>query len=252
MRRLLSLYQFLVPVVLLPLAYWLWLRRFQAPSFVLYGLAIPVVFAYVIPGLGTNVLGLWEINTRFRLGKFRPHHGFMFGTGTALLALPCFTAPTDGVFTWGGLMQAGFLVGTVLAFWNWVYDLAAIGSGFITVYNQPYADGKGTEAIVSDYAPVYFGVFGWVYGLAVYLGEVFLLGQGRWSWYGPMLVVACIVGLVLPSLAYVGISYWRHGHNGLTAFRPDPAAAREPDGIEPWSRGQIEAPHQRARTSDRE
>lgn len=222
MRRFLGLYQFLVPLVLFPLAYWLWLRQFGSHTFVVFGMAIPIVFAYVIPGIGTNVLGLWEINTRFRLGKFRPHHGFMFGTGTALLALPCFVSPASAIFSWGAWLQAGFLVGTVLAFWNWVYDLAAIGSGFITVYNQPYADGKGTEAVVADYAPVYFGVFGWVYGLVIYLGQVLLLGQGRWEWLYPLLAVGCAAGLVLPSLAYVACSYWRHGHNGLKAFRTAP------------------------------
>lgn len=219
MRRFLSLYQFLVPLLLLPLCYGWWQGHFHNAAFVVFGLVIPIVSAYVIPGLGTNVLGLWEINTRFRVGKFRPQHGFVFGTGTALLGLPCLTAPVSASFDGATLLQAGFLMGTVLGFWNWVYDLAAIGSGFITVYNQPYSEGKGTEAIVSDYAPIYFGVFGGVYGMALYVGQVVLLGQGHWDWYGPLLVVSCLVSLVVPTLAFMGFSRWRHGHPGLQAFR---------------------------------
>lgn len=220
MRRFLSLYQFIVPLALFPLAYWLWLGHFGNHAFAAYCLVIPIVIAYVIPGIGTNVLGLWEINTRFRVGKFRPQHGFVFGTGTALLALPCLVHPVSAQFDWGSFVQAGFLMGTVLAFWNWVYDLAAIGSGFITVYNQPYAEGKGTEAIVSDYAPVYFGGFGVVYGMAVYAGQVILLGKGLWGWYWPLLLTACALGIAAPSLSYIAFSYWRHGHNGLKAYRP--------------------------------
>lgn len=220
MRRFLSLYQFIVPLALFPLAYWLWLGHFGNHAFAAYCLVIPIVIAYVIPGIGTNVLGLWEINTRFRLGKFRPQHGFVFGTGTALLALPCLVHPVSAQFDWGSFVQAGFLMGTVLAFWNWVYDLAAIGSGFITVYNQPYAEGKGTEAIVADYAPVYFGAFGVVYGMAVYAGQVILLGKGLWGWYWPLLLIACALGVAAPSLGYIAFSYWRHGHNGLKAYRP--------------------------------
>lgn len=231
MRRFLSIYQFLVPLLLLPLGYWLWFQRFHNHRFVILGLLVPVVFAYVIPGVGTNVLKLWEINTRFRVGKFRPQHGFVFGTGTAMLALPCLVAPTSPVFDLGGFLQAGFLMGTVLGFWNWVYDLAAIGSGFITVYNHPYGEDRGTEAIVSDYAAIYFGVFGVAYGWAMYLAQVLLLGQGQWSWYVPLLVGSSVAGLALPSACYIAWSYWRHGHNGLRPFqrgelRPGPELSR--------------------------
>ena len=89
-RRFFSVYQYVVPLTLFPLSYWLWLQRFDGRH-ALTGLAlsVPVVFGYVVPALGTNWLGLWEINTRLRLGRFRPHHGFVFGTGSSLLALAC-------------------------------------------------------------------------------------------------------------------------------------------------------------------
>lgn len=244
MRRFLSLYQFIVPLVLLPLAIWLWQGRFGSLHFTLYGLAIPVVFAYVIPAIGTNHLKLWEFNTRFRVGKFRPHHGFMFGTGTALLAMPCLVAPVSARFDIGTLLQMGFLMGTVLAFWNWVYDVAAIGSGFITMYNQPYAEDRGPEAIVSDYAPVYFGTFGVVYGMAAYLGQVLLLGQGRWELYGLLLVGSTLLGMAIPTASYIAFSYWRHGHNGLTAFRKPETL----ESVVPSARVEAEAPATDARS----
>ena len=68
-----QLYQYVVPLVLLPLGYTVWLQH-QAGNHTMavFALSFPIVFAYVIPGIGTNWLRLWEFNTRFRLGRFRP------------------------------------------------------------------------------------------------------------------------------------------------------------------------------------
>jgi len=45
-------------------------------------LGIPVLYAYIVPAVGTNVFRIWEFNTRLRLGRFRPHHGFVFGSAS--------------------------------------------------------------------------------------------------------------------------------------------------------------------------
>ena len=75
-----NFYQYAAPLIVLPLAYWLWLERMQGEHrLALLVLAIPVVYAYVVPAVGTNVLRVWEFNTRLKLGRFRPHHGFVFG-----------------------------------------------------------------------------------------------------------------------------------------------------------------------------
>ena len=54
---------------------------------------MPIAHAYIVPGIGTNVLRVWEFDTRLRLGRFRPHHGFVFGSATAMLVLPVIGAP---------------------------------------------------------------------------------------------------------------------------------------------------------------
>jgi len=70
-----NVYQYAAPLVLLPLAYWLWLQRCAGEHrLAALALAIPVLFAYIVPAIGTNVLRIWEFNTRLRLGRFRPHH----------------------------------------------------------------------------------------------------------------------------------------------------------------------------------
>ena len=213
--RFFNVYQYVAPAVLFPISYLFWLRRMGGDHrLVLLMLSVPVVFAYVIPALGTNWLRLWEFNTRLRLGRFRPHHGFVFGSATSLIALVCVTPrpPAPDAFD---LFRTAFVLGSVLAFWNWLYDVRAIQAGFITVYNRPYAERRGPAAIATDYAPALFGSFGVCYGLAIRWGEYALLDQRRWDAYGALLAGTNLAGLVIPVLAYVGASYLKHGTSGL-------------------------------------
>ncbi len=218
MRPFFSVYQYLGPIIFLPLAYWLWFGQSGRHDFVALVLVVPILFQYVLPAIGTNVLKLWEINARLRLGNFRPHHGFVFGTATSVMAFLAIGAPGP-VWSAGEAARAAFVMGSVLGFWNWLYDMYAIRSGHINVYTQPFRDGLGPEAIAADHAPVYFGTFGFCYGLAVYTGQVLLVSQGRSELFWPLLASAVVATLVLPAAAYIGHSYLHHGHNGLESFR---------------------------------
>src|SRR5688500_12680593 len=137
MKRVFTVYQYVVPALLFPAGYYLWLGRLENDHrAVLLTLWMPVLFAYISPRIGTNCLKLWEFHTRWRLGRFRPHHGFVFGTATSLFALLCLGEPPSRLVPLE-VARAGFILGSVLAFWNWLYDVAAIRAGFITVYNLP-------------------------------------------------------------------------------------------------------------------
>ncbi len=217
--RFFAVYQYAAPLLLFPVGYLLWLDWYGGDhGLVLLTMSIPVVFAYVVPGIGTNWLGLWEINTTLRLGRFRPHHGFVFGTATSILTLLCLQPPTGPVGA-GDIARGGFVVGSVLAFWNWLYDLLAIRAGFITVYNRPYRDGRGPEAIATDYAPVLFGVFGAWYGVAILMNHHLLHTLGRTDLYWWLLAAGNVLGIALPVIAFCALSYARHGDAGLVACR---------------------------------
>jgi hypothetical protein len=220
MRRFLNLYQYLAPALLLPVSYWLWFERSRNHRFVVLVLTVPILFAYIIPGLGTNWLKLWEIRTRWRLGKFRPHHGFVFGTAASLFALLC-VEPRPSGFGLGEALRAGFVMGSVLAFWNWLYDIAAIRAGFIVVYNQPYSQKLGPEAIATDYAPVLFGVFGLCYGTTIRAGQHYLLELGRWDLTVWLTVWGTLAVLVLPVLAFVVSSLLKNKTTGLKPLKGD-------------------------------
>lgn len=214
--RFFNVYQYAAPLVLAPLAYWLWLQRCAGEHRqAALALAIPVLFAYVVPAVGTNVLRVWEFNTRLRLGRFRPHHGFVFGSATSLFALAAVPAGATGPWEW---LRAGFVLGSVLAFWNWLYDVEALRAGFLRVYTRSYAQGRGPEAIAMDYAPPIFGLFGVCYGFALVLAETALANAVGWAPYLGFLALAGTVCIAAPVAGYVAWSYWRNGESGLRSY----------------------------------
>ena len=208
-----NIYQYAAPLVILPLSYWLWLERCAGQHrLAALMLAIPVLYAYIVPAVGTNVLRIWEFNTRLRLGRFRPHHGFVFGSATSLIALAALTPGTTSPWE---MLRAGFVLGSVLAFWNWFYDVEALRAGFLRVYTRSYAERRGPEAIAMDYAPPIFGLFGLCYGMAIALAGTALADPARWGLYWGFFVLATAVCIAVPVGGYVAWSYWRTGESGL-------------------------------------
>ena len=212
MKNALTLYQYLAPAVLAPASFFLWQREYGGELGMVAGAwLIPVLWAYIVPGIGTNVLKMWEFNTRLRLGRFRPHHGFVFGSATAMLAW-LVHVPSQSLLE---AARSGFVLCSVLAFWNLIYDVIAIRAGILCVYNQAWADGHSEAAIAMDYAPWFFGGFGAVYGLGIGTLE-WLSHRGALS--GPVQAVALAVMLLLsiavPVAGFVMQSRRRYGHWG--------------------------------------
>lgn len=212
-----QVYQYAGPVVLLPLGFYLWYSRYGDARLACLALSLPVLYAYVIPALGTNWLRLWEFNTRLRLGRFRPHHGFVFGTATSVLALA--TLPKlDAALTVAELLRSAFVLGSVLAFWNWLYDAQAIKVGFIRIYTRSAHEGADAEAVTAAYAPVLFGTFGACYGVSLRMLESRLAIDGQWQSAWWLAIVCHLVCHVLPVLAYVVTSRFSIGEWGLHSY----------------------------------
>jgi hypothetical protein len=214
MKRLFHLYQYFGPLVLTPLAALLWLRHYDGNlHMVALALGVPILHAYVVPAIGTNVLGMWAFNTRLRLGRFRPHHGFVFGSATAMLTLPLMGTPGGG-----SPAATALVVGSVLLAVNWVYDALALKHGVLEVYNQPWAEGAGPWSVAGDYVIWFFGVFGLIYGAGLRLAERHLLIDPT----APKTLVAAgllaAATMLVPTALYVGASWLRHGHSGCRPF----------------------------------
>jgi len=218
MKRLLSLYAYVAPVVLAPLTYWLWLREY-AGNHHLVALAwgLPILWAYIVPGIGTNVLKVWEFDARLRLGRFRPHHGFVFGSATSMLAWLVHTSLAQG---WGDTFRFALVLASVLGFWNLLYDVKALEAGILRVYNQPWADGQSEPAVALDYAPWFFAGFGGVYGLGIGVAELHADSLTTWPATLAALLLALVLACAVPVLGYMHRSKRLHGHFGTRPVSP--------------------------------
>lgn len=213
MKRALSIYQYAAPLVLAPLSFLLWKREYSGNlKLTATAWLIPILWAYIVPGIGTNVLNVWEFDTRLRLGRFRPHHGFVFGSATAMIAWLVHGSPARD---WWDVARNALILCSVIGFWNLLYEVKALQSGILRVYNQPWADGRDETAIALDYAPWFFGGFGAIYGAGLGLME-WLDGRGALSMpiFAAAFGVVLVLTLTVPAGGYVLQSIRRHGHWG--------------------------------------
>jgi hypothetical protein len=216
-KKTLTLYQYLAPVILAPLSFWLWRREYHGDlRLVAVAWLVPILWAYIVPGIGTNVLQVWEFNTRLRLGRFRPQHGFVFGSATAMLAW-LVHLPAHSLID---VARTAFVLCSVLAFWNLLYDIKALEANILIVYNQPWADGRGEAAIAMDYAPWFFGGFGAVYGAGI--GTLEWLETRGWLTAGSFAIalsLMLVLCLSAPVAGFVLSSRRKHGHSGTRPIK---------------------------------
>lgn len=219
MKYFYQVYQFVVPILLFPLAYWLWLSRFggnhAVTSLVMF---VPVVAYYVFVIVGITRLRLWEMNTWPTIRGLRPHHGFVIGTATGLLAyLSLRLIPVDQSGL-GSVLTAAFIVGSVFGFWNWWYETYAIKSGFISIYTKRIADGASAEEAVTDYAPILFGSMGACHGAMVKTAENLLLPEHSLLLYWAIAVTGGVAIIAVPTVLYLIVHRTRYGESGLKSY----------------------------------
>ena len=212
-KRLFELYQYIAPAILTPLSFWLWWQVYSGEvTLVLIAWLIPILYAYIVPAIGTNVLKVWEFDTRIRLGRFRPHHGFVFGSATSMITWLCHFGMANNVVH---IFVFSILIALVLGLLNIFYDIKAIESGHLIVYNQPWANNQGARAITLDYAPWFFVGFGVIYGASIGIAEwLYFNNLFSFSLFGWFLPISLILSISVPVLGYINRSYRVHGHSG--------------------------------------
>jgi len=219
MKKFFNFYQYIAPIILFPLAYLIWYNTYNGNhQLIILTLSIPILFAYIIPNLGANVFQLWEFDTKFKMKNIRPHHGFLFGSATSVLVWICMIPSVQSIDLII-ICRTGFIVGSLLAFWNWLYDLYAIKSGFLKVYNLAYHKGLGAGEIALDYAPIFFGIFGFCYGASLQINEYFLLEKESWNLFWLLLFVEVILIHIFSVAGYIVFSYIKTGTFGLKSYK---------------------------------
>lgn len=216
MKKFYNIYQYIAFLVIFPLSSYLWYLKLKSFSDMLAVISLPVLTAYVIPALGTNVTKLWAFNTRFKIGNFRFYHGFVLGASINIFGLMLWmVSPTNG-----GIAQTVFFAlisGGFIGFINWIYDIYAIKTGFIVLFNKEAHDNKSAHEIAAAYAPVYFFVFGAVYGVFIKVMQHYF--ENRYDGFAFVLAGMYVVALTVPTLVYAAFSYIRTGEFGVSAYK---------------------------------
>ena len=221
MNQGLRIYQYFGPALLTPLSLALWWREYELPLQAVTVWLVPILWAYIVPGVGTNVCKVWEFDVAWKLGRFRPHHGFVFGSATSMLA---WIVHGHHAVSFADLCRYAFILASVLGFWNLLYEIKALRIGLLKVYNQPWANNEGAEAIALDYSPWFFGGFGFSYGAFISAVELYIASGNPFS--ASEFIVFSATGLILciafPVLGFIRHSLKTHGHAGTRPVTKEP------------------------------
>ena len=220
MKLFYQIYQIVVPITLFPFAYWLWLGRFggnhAVAALVMF---VPVIAYYIFVIIGITRLRLWEMNTWPTIKGMRPHHGFVIGTATGLVAYLSLHSMAVGRGGLSGILTVAFLVGSTLGFWSWWYETYAVKSGFISLYTKRISDGASAEEAVTDYAPLLFGSMGACHGAMVKAAENMLLPEHSMLLYWTIAVIGGVALIAVPGFLYLVAHRIRYGESGLRSYR---------------------------------
>ena len=220
MNGFFRVYEWLGPILFTPLAAWLWwVASSGNPKVVALAILVPVIHAYVVPGIGTNILKVWSFGSRTRIGHFRPQHGFVFGSATASITALLFI-----LLELDKSLSAALVTGASLLAINWLYDALAIKHGMLAVYNQPWADGGSPAVIAGDYVIWFFGVFGLIYGAGMRMAMESLAPDQPIEAVLLWILALVAATMFVPTLLYIFASRLRHGHNGCHPVAPRGAA----------------------------
>lgn len=208
-KRAFDLYAVLAAALIAPLSLFLWARTYPGDkALALTAWGIPILQGYVVPMVGANILRVWEWRAAGQWRRIRFHHGLVFGGTTSLLTW--FVRPGPISSLWEAL-GFGVLLMLVLGSVNFFYDVSAIRSGVLVVRNEPWARGESSLRIAGDYAPWFFGCFGFIYGTGLGILEFGPRPPITLGTFGFLIATA---GMLVPLLGYRWSSKWKYGHSG--------------------------------------
>jgi len=199
-KVLLFLYGKVFALLGFPMMAWLWYQK-AGTAFAVLVLGLPLIYGYVVPGIGTNILKQWRFRDSWVVGDYYIHHGFIYASGLSLALYFGFVPGQTGDM-WdiiANLVRMACIIG----FAGWWHDLIAIRQGMMEVYNRAWKEGAAPEVIVTKYAPLCFSLFGAIYGGMAVWGYEALVRQGNVSalwWLFPLGLMLMTIATAAPLL----------------------------------------------------
>jgi hypothetical protein len=157
-RAYLILVDFVLPMPMTALMYYIWRQRTGSALFSVYVLTLGVLFGYIFPGIGTNVLHLWKFNGPLRMKNYFLHHGFMYAPYLALVFYVAFAPGTP--LTWGNIIRILLCGGCLQSVLSCHHDICGVSTGMIEIHSMPARLKLSPVEIVTDFGVIGFGLVG--------------------------------------------------------------------------------------------
>ncbi len=195
---------YVLPVpITLGMAY-LWYWWSESITFSVYVTILAVLYGYVVPGIGTNILKKWRFHGPGRMGNYYIHHGFIWAANLSPALFLSFLGTPDGPLGYGTILRVLLATGAIHAYKGWVYDIGLLRHGFSEITSVPRLTGKSPEEVAGHYVPVCFFLIGLTYAMGALVAYHFFVDMQRtdvwshvWAWStGGIAMVA------IPSMAY--------------------------------------------------
>ncbi len=184
-----------VPVTIATLIAW---RQMSGDwSLVVVAVLLPLIYGYVMPFIGINILRNWQFLGGWRIGGMYVHHGFMYASKLSLFGLvPLLILPKDlpAVVFYTVFLLVTTLLYTATA---WLQDHLSFSFGMVVV---PKTGGKLN---VNLYAPLCFSLIGLLYSAGLMLcHHMYQQGHLTMSFAFEVIIVQFLLMLILPGLMF--------------------------------------------------
>jgi hypothetical protein len=172
--------------------------------FTWYVTLMAILYGYIVPGIGTNIMKKWRFHGPGRVGNYYIHHGFIWAANLSPALFLSFLGTPEGPLGYGTILRVLIATGAIHAYKGWIYDIALLRHGFVEITSVPRLQGKSPEEVAGHYVPVCFFLIGLTYALAALVAYHFFVVLHRtdfwsqvWAW-----ATGGVSMLAIPSLAY--------------------------------------------------
>jgi hypothetical protein len=203
LKKFVFFFDYILPFPLLVIMPYLWYIRVNHNLlFAIYVLALPLLWGYIVPGVGTNVLKLWWFKGKWVVGNYYLHHGIMYAGPLSLLLYVTFgDGPVSTVQSITIILCTGGMQGLLSS----QHDILAIKAGTMVMDNPPAREGKSPEEIVNYCSPLAFFLIGGSYGASCVFayGKLVVEQVHTASMFCFLLLFGVIIMGLIPSIPYL-------------------------------------------------
>lgn len=201
-RIYLILADYVIPVPLTILMYFLWVAKTNSSTYSFYILLLGLVYGYIVPAFFCNIFKLWKFTWPYQIYKnILVQHGFIYASYLSLILFLVF--PDNIQFTGLNTLRIVLSNFALFAIITSHHEILAIRGGMIQNFNSLSAQGKSTVEVIAGFAFVSFGFLGGAYAFcAVYAYQKIIIAQKTSIDELVKFFFICIAIMVLASVPY--------------------------------------------------